>query len=324
MVQQEYKFNTIINLANTVTKFEINNSDLKMEYIIKNIELFNDIAKKIKNSAGSFGTGYPFYAIGQETNGKLPIILEQIRYNNELIASAIDNPHKIWCCQECLIKKGETMPDLKSKCKPCHKIDDSLKPRKVINRLPDVDMWIINKNADELKELKEILINNFNINKMYPSDINPIKTFEDIIKIENMLSQNILPEINLPLDAHIINYDTLFSLISEVPFTLMQAKKNDEIPYLPIHPVSYRKKWQKDDKPYNFIHDFLYSFTDFNFDIDLKELIDYSRKQIIKNFTIEELSDYAINTGSDCVSRRQKNKELKLCFEERMKSWQQL
>ena len=30
------------------------------------------------------------------------------------------------------------MPDLKRICKPCPQVKDSIKPRKVINRLPDV------------------------------------------------------------------------------------------------------------------------------------------------------------------------------------------
>ena len=37
----------------------------------------------------------------------------------------------------------DIMPDLKIVCKPCPNMIDSLKPRKIINRLPDLDMWLV-------------------------------------------------------------------------------------------------------------------------------------------------------------------------------------
>lgn len=63
------------------TDFEKNNSEIKRKYLIWNIEVFNKIASLVSVGKCSFGTGYPFYALDGNLEGKLPIIEEQIRYN---------------------------------------------------------------------------------------------------------------------------------------------------------------------------------------------------------------------------------------------------
>ena len=50
-------------VANASTDFEMSNTDLKRKYLLWNIEAFNIIASSINVSKGSFGTGYPFYAL---------------------------------------------------------------------------------------------------------------------------------------------------------------------------------------------------------------------------------------------------------------------
>ena len=73
-------------VANISTEFELANTSLKRDYIVKNIELYNSIVKNLNICRGSFGTGYPFYALKKDLKGgTLPVIDEQIRYNNELI-----------------------------------------------------------------------------------------------------------------------------------------------------------------------------------------------------------------------------------------------
>jgi hypothetical protein len=57
-----------------------------------------------------------------------------------------------------------------------------LKPRKVINRLPDIDMWAV-RNDDMLDQDKKMLREKFEEKNMYPSDINPIQTMKDIQEI---------------------------------------------------------------------------------------------------------------------------------------------
>ena len=54
--------NLCIKAAEVSTEFEENNSELKKEYIIKNIKLYNKIVSSLKEYRGSIGTGYPFYA----------------------------------------------------------------------------------------------------------------------------------------------------------------------------------------------------------------------------------------------------------------------
>lgn len=315
---------TSINLcrdvANASTIFEITNTKEKKQYLIKNIILYNSIVKTVNGNCGTFGTGYPFYVLGQNFNGKLPVINEQIRYNKELLYAVDCSKLKNWQCSSCLEKNNEFMPDLKQICKTCIDMDDNLKPRKVINRLPDIDMWLVCDKSC-ITGAKEQLTSLFEENNLYPSDINPMKTLEDIFSINNELKNGNIPKTNLPLDSHIIDYNTLFSLIEKVPFIMNRAKCNGEIPYLPIHPISYRKKWQYDDMPYNFIYDFLASFTDFKFKDELKEVLIQTRRKLIYEYTIEQLYNYLLLCGPDSIARRYQTKELKKSFEERMKTW---
>ena len=125
------------------TDFEKVNSELKRKYLIWNIESFNMVASKVSVNRGTFGTGYPFYALSQDLKGTIPIIQEQIRYNRILVRDGIRIQKSIWKCESCLIRKYSQMPDLKTICKPCPNMIDELKPRKIMNRLPDIDMWIV-------------------------------------------------------------------------------------------------------------------------------------------------------------------------------------
>lgn len=179
-------------LANFSTQFETNTSDLKKRYLLENIKKFNELVAEIKINRGSFGTGYPFYALGPNFSGELPIISEQIRYNNELKDAVNNSCHSSWVCYDCLNKNGVLMPDLKQICKPCPNIEDSLKPRKVINRLPDIDMWMI-CNAQDIEFAKQAMTNLFNAYNMHPSDIEPTRTFEDIREIITDLENGIMP-----------------------------------------------------------------------------------------------------------------------------------
>ena len=104
-----------------------------------------------------FGTGYPFYVLDSNLEGQLPIIKEQLRYNNELYKES--KYVQQWLCEECLKLNSKQMPDLKQICKPCPQVKDSIKPRKVVNRLPDIDMWMIcgdDKVKSACKQLQEV------------------------------------------------------------------------------------------------------------------------------------------------------------------------
>ncbi len=199
-------------------------------------------------------------------------------------------------------------------------MDDELKPRKIINRLPDIDMWMV-CNSKDVSEAKEKLIGLFNENKMYPSDINPMRTISDVEEIVDYIKRGYMPEKNLPLDAHVIDYETLYSLMDDIPKEIETSLKSGKLPYLPIHPYSYRKKWQHDDMAYNFIMDFLYTFTEFNFDDELQEKLESTRKELSNNFSTDDLYSCVVSVAPDAVKRRLKNKVLEKRLIERIESW---
>ena len=129
-------------------------------------------------------------------------IKEQIRYNNELIKYAQKSHEETWTCGECLPKNYGEMPDLKQVCKPCPNMEDELKPRKVINRLPDIDMWMVCVDGhieEAQQQLSALLLQK----GMYPSDLNPIQSIKDMKEITEYLKNGAMPRKFLPVDAHI-------------------------------------------------------------------------------------------------------------------------
>ena len=130
-----------------------------------------------------------------------------------------------------------------------------------------------------------------------------------------------MPSRTLPLDPHIIDYETFTSLIASVPSIIEQAIESGEVPYLPIHPVSLRKTWQQDDEPYNFIYDYLSALTDFNVDKDLKKLLTETRKFIATTYSTEQLYNLLIQAATEPNKRRNKELALKRNFERRIESW---
>jgi len=111
------------------------------------------------------------------------------------------------------------------------------------------------------------------------------------------------------------------SLIERVPFELDQATANNTTPCLPVNPLSYRKTWQIDDEGYNFIHDYLSSMTEYDFDADLKQLLDNARNIVASRYSVEQLYEILIETGPDTVKRRHETKALKEIFEQRVSTW---
>ena len=309
-----------VQTANISTEFEKTNTELKRLYLLENIKKYHEITSNIEYSKGTFGTGYPFYVLGKNLEGTLPVIDEQIRYNNELISAVAGCHYSNWKCAHCLSENGITMPDLKTICIPCQNMDNALKPRKLINRLPDIDLWIVCPK-DRVEETKERLSLLFASQDMIPSDINPVHTIEDVAEITEDLKKGIMPSKWLPLDTHIIDYETLYKLINKLPEILKTAKESGEIPYLPIHPFSLRKKWQQDDQPYNFVQDFLLSLTEYDFEPNLKTALERTREILANTYTIEELYAIMLACGPESVVRRQQTKQLELCFKERIQSW---
>lgn len=310
--------NICITASQASNRFEKCNTELKRKYLIKNIEKINIIMSKVSGYCGSFGTGYPFYVLDSSLQGQLPIIEEQIRYNDELYKEA--SSYSTWPCEKCLSICAKDMPNLKQICKPCPQVKDTIKPRKVINRLPDIDMWMICED-NKIETAKKQLTTLFEQFNLHTSDIDPIKTINEMNKISHEIENGIMPEDYLPLDVHIIEYSKFSDLLDKLPFNIFYSIKNNQIPYLPIHPISLRKTWQYDDVAYNFIFDYLYSLTPFNLEDKLEKKLSLS-KIIVKNyFSNEDLKDILDLLSTDSVKKRHKTKELKINYERRINEW---
>lgn len=318
------KIGELTNLiASSSDEFEKNNSDLKKKYFLKNIEVFNKISDITDFSQGTFGTGYPFYVLGEDFQGNLPIIEEQIRYNDELVAHSKGVEDKNWICAGCLKENYDELPDLKQICKPCPNIDGSLKPRKLINRLPDLDMWMISadgKNSEVTNELSKLL-ELFNI---YTSDVDPVKTINDFIEISRDIRNGNMPRKFLPIDTHVIEISKLKMLIRQIPKVIRYSKSNNANPYLPVHPISYRKKWQYDDEAYNFVFDFLYSFRLFSSNDELNKLVNDVRSIIANCYSDDELVKMIYNISPDSTKRRMQTPEIRRNLRRKFSSWRNL
>lgn len=304
--------------ATASTIFERNNTELKRQYVVKNVQVINSVMERIPGYCGSFGTGYPFYTLDSAMNGQLPVIDEQIRYNNELAGEAAGCG--TWACEECLKANGSKMPDLKQICKPCPNVKDSIKPRKVINRLPDIDMWMICED-DKVEEAKAAMVAAFNGLNMRTSDVDPVETIHEVVRIASDIQKGVMPKYYLPLDVHIIEQSKMSILLKDVPFTLLEVADTNQVPYLPIHPVSLRKTWQYDDSAYNFILDYLYSLTPFNWTPSLMKTLEISRFLVKSHFSTEDLEEMLGRVASPSVERRFATPELKLSYERRVKEW---
>lgn len=307
-------------VGNASTDFEETNTELKRKYLVWNIEAFNIIGSAVSVGKGTFGTGYPFYALDKNLEGTLPIIQEQIRYNRQLIEDAIPVQKLVWLCEDCIKKKYATMPDLKKICKPCPNVNNKVKPRKIINRMPDLDMWLVCQDGCVEIAQEELihLLKKFN---MRTSDENPLLTIDEMSQISEMLKKGQIPKIYLPMDIHIIQESILKELIENVPEVLHKTKQEGTIPYLPIHPKSYRKQWQYDDEAYNFIYDYLSAFTSFNFNEELQQSLDKTRLEVVDSYTPNELFDFLMKAATESNRRRFKSKDLEDYFFKRVDGW---
>ena len=316
----------IIETVQCSSQFEKMRRDLKKQYLLSNINEINNIMKEIPNCRGSFGTWYPFYALWNNFEGNLPIIQEQLRYNQKLLDLLEKQKDQLWKCFACM--RENNLPNLKTVCNCCSNIEKWLKPRKIINRLPDIDMWAI-IDDDKIEENKKILKEICEEHGLYPSDIDPKKTMKEFQEIISNLKQQKLPQRFLPLDMHIIGHDTLNTLIKQVPEIIqnkmdIERESDDLFPYLPILPLSLRKIRQYDDEPYNFILDFLFSFTPLFLSDELNDSIIKARKEVAKLLdTTKKRLSVLKSVCNPSIKRRLETPELKNFYLTRIKSWEE-
>lgn len=172
-----------------------------------------------------------------------------------------------------------------------------------------------------LEEAQEQLTKLLEQHEIHTSDVDPLKTIKDIVEIAQNIKDGIMPKKFLPMDCHIMEYSKMQALISQVPSTLQKAKATRRIPYLPIHPKSYRKTWQYDDEAYNFIYDFLSAFTPFNLPQGLEQQLQASRKTVINAFTPAELYRFLMQSATEANRRRFEEPELINNFFKRVEEW---
>lgn len=303
------------------TRFEEENGELKKIYLLNYIKKYKEIVATLAGYNGFFGLGYPFYALGNNCQGHLPLIDEQFRYNFELFLVFYEHfNNEVWPCEFCLKEKLKDMPDLKKICYKCPDVPKEISPRKVINRLPDMDLCLVVKDGYE-EAIKEQLLHLLEKNGLETSDIDPLGTIEKVYRIASDLKKGKMPSEYIPLDTHLFKYNTLYDLISEVEPTIDKALRTGKAPYLPTFPDSLRKVWQQDDTAINFVFDFLYSFTEYDFDPILLQKLKETRKLIAEKYTNEQLEKIIMDTGPESMNRRYKCKTLKSRFNERINLW---
>ena len=156
---------------------------------------------------------------------------------------------------------------------------------------------------------------------MRTSDVSPLQSLSDVVKISTNLKDGEFPKVFLPIDAHIMEKSKLMELVEQVPDELQLAKVEERKPYLPIRPKSLRKEWQYDDEAYNFIYDYLSAFTAFNFTEGMKETLQKSRTRVIRENTPEELFDFLTQAATPANFRRFQEHELEEIFYRRITGW---
>ena len=173
----------------------------------------------------------------------------------------------------------------------------------------------------KVEEAKAALLKLFDNYDMHTSDIDPVRTINEMEDIVSDLEAGKMPSRMLPLDVHVIEYSKFASLLDEIPFSLLSAMEEGQVPYLPIHPQSLRKTWQYDDEAYNFALDYLYSITPFNWERKLMRKFELSKMIVGNSFSMDDLNEILMKVAPDSVKRRFKTPQLQKTYEKRMESW---
>ena len=166
-------------------------------------------------------------------------------------------------------------------------------------------MWMIcedDKISLESKQLAYV----FDDLGMCTSDVDPVKSIHDVYEIATSLDKEIMPSKKLPLDVHIIEYSKFKRILENTPLFIINRFCPQEVPYMPIHPYLLRKEWQKDDEAYNFILDFIYSLTPFNWDNELMELLNRDYNLMSSMFENDKIEELFLSIANDSVKRRYK------------------
>jgi hypothetical protein len=59
-------------------------------------------------------------------------------------------------------------------------------------------------------------------------------------------------------------------------------------------------------------------------DPKIQQALNETRREIAKKYSLDQLYQFLLQTGPDCVARRHKTPELKEAFAKRIESWKEL
>lgn len=205
--------------------------------------LANSLAEKVPLHA-AFATGYPFYLLSPSLPAefKIPEFEEFLsRTQDSLYRQIAKNSQSNWVCPDCQTSKA--LPDLKTFCKPCQKVD--FKPRDLFKALPDVDLTLVIEPSAENLTLIDDQIKGMGLIVSDPDIKGSVEAFNKGI-ISNDPSKFVL------VDVHIMDADIYMKCLSDVSIGV-ETKSSV---------VSYRgnNKWDYNEKlPFSF--DYLFSMT---------------------------------------------------------------
>ena len=303
----------LTDILNTAIRFTADESRAKGEYFNRQFDRFHDSVKDIPDVIGIFGTGYPFYAY--QDDGSIADIPE-IRRHQKSFQAAINRDrlrsYGGWLCGACELACD--LPDLKKYCKPCDSVD--LKPRDIFKALLDLDYWVVVNDTSEadLRQQEKKIQECTQAASFESSDSNIIQTLETTRYAMETVLRGFQPGAMLPVDMHIITKVELLECLKATPDAIRKGRA------VSIAPRSLHKVWENTNEPYDFIKDFLFSFTPHTWnDNELLEALSSARREVY-----DLIADNPIKAVSDRAEKEKRQLEapgVARCLKERINSW---
>ena len=303
----------LMYILDVAVRFTADESLTKGKYFDYQFDQFHGSVEDVPGVIGVFGTGYPFYA--RQEDGSVADIPEMRRYQKSFQAAI--NRDRLrsyggWLCGACELACD--LPDLKKYCKPCDSVD--FKPRDIFKALPDLDYWVVVDDAPETKlrrqekEIQECA----RAAAFESSDSNIIQTLETTRYAMETVLRGFQPGAMLPVDMHIITKVELLECLKATPDAIRKGRA------VSIAPRSLHKVWEDTNEPYDFIKDFLFSFTPHTWnDNELLEALSSARREVH-----DLIADNPIKAVSDRAEKEKRQLEapgVAQCLKERINSW---
>lgn len=312
--RQGIPYERLSRLLEATIVFNEDESPEKGAYFDAQFELFDTIMSAKDGVIGTFGTGYPFYA--RKDDGGVHAIEEVSRFV-ESIRQDLNNDRARqfgrWPCHLC--DMANDLPDFKKFCKPCDDVD--FKPRDLFKALPDLDYWIVVDDMDEasIDALQQTSTDALREAGFYTSDSNIDKAVNKTMNaVQPDAAGRYNPRFMLPVDTHMVTKSTLIDCLEATPDAITSSA------FVPIAPFSLRKDWGGTDNGYDFIKDFLFSFTENSFkDSELTNKLVEAR-QAAYAVVHSNPADYVAARASK-EKRQLETAGVRDCLEKRISSW---